>query len=110
MRYVKQQHANDRHAGEQDYRRNQTRQVFPYHQHFAAHGAEKIKVQTTIDDVPAEKVHEDPGTSKKYYRAQDQSAVIHCEDRAVVIEVLKLAVGWSKGCQQEQWSNRQQCQ
>jgi len=41
----------------------------------APHCGKEIVMETAVDDLSAKEVHEDPGTTEKDHRAQDQGVV-----------------------------------
>ena len=110
MRKINQQHADDRRGSEKDDRRDQTRKIFSYDQHFTTNRTQKVKVQTAIDYVPAKQIHEYPGTAKENYGTQNQPAVINGKDHVVLSEVLPLAPGRREGSKQDQRDYREQGQ
>ncbi len=67
-------------------------------------------MQTAIDNVAAEEVHEDPGATKEHYGAQNQSTVVNGKDHAVLREVLPLVSRRREGSEQGQGNDRQQRQ
>ena len=96
--------------GKKNDRSDQSGKILPDHQHFAPHRAQKVKVQTAVDDVAAKEVHEDPGAAKEDDCAQNQPAVVDREDHVVLREVVPLAAGRRERRQQHQRNDRQQRQ
>ena len=110
MREIDQQHADNGSGCEENDRCDQPRKIFSYHQHFTANRTQKVEMQTAIDNVAAEQVHEYPGTAKENYRAQNEPAVKYRKDHVVLSEVLPLAPRRREGGKQDQRDYRQQGQ
>src|SRR5512132_3843240 len=110
MRKIDQQHADHRRGSEKYDRRDQPRKIFPYYQHFTTNRTQKVEVQTAIDNVPAEQIHEYPGAAEENYRTQNEPAVINGKDHVVLGEVLPLAPGRREGSKQDQRDYREQGQ
>jgi hypothetical protein len=75
---------------------SKTRQILPYHQYLAPHRAQEVKVQTTIDDIAPEEIHENPRAPEEDDGAQHQSTVEDREDHAVSRDVLPFSPGGVK--------------
>src|SRR5258705_3134384 len=110
MRDINQQHADYGRGREKDDCCYQPRKVFSHHQHFAAHRAQKVEVQTSVNNVAAEEIHEYPGTAKENYCAQNESAIENGKDHVVLSEVLPLTPWWREGSKQDQRDYREQGQ
>ena len=67
-------------------------------------------MQTAVNDVAAEQVHKDPGTTKEDNRPQDQPAVVDREDHVVLIKIPPLVSRRSERGEQNQRHDRQQGQ
>src|SRR5258708_25875431 len=72
--------------------------LFPYttlfrshQQHLAANGREQIKVQTLVDQLAAEKIHEDADATEKDHQAQVVELKHAGEDERVLLQIAAAA-------------------
>src|SRR5918992_1198691 len=108
MREVEQQHRDHGRRGEENDRGHETGEILADYEHFPSHRAEKVVMQTAVDQFTAEQVHEDPRTTEKDDGAQDETVIEDGVDLAVVVEVLPVVAGRLEYCQYHQWEQRQE--
>src|SRR4029078_1483726 len=75
------------------------------------HRAQKVIMQTAVDELTPKQVHEDPCRSKEHERSQDHGVVNDRVGDAVLIKVSPLAPGRCNergGYKSKQWGQRQQ--
>src|SRR6185369_6291100 len=94
MRKIKQQHRHHGRRRKENDRSHQARNVLADDQHFSAHGAQKVIVQTAVDHLTAKQVHEDPGRTEEDERSQNQNVVNDRVDEAVIVEISPLVSRW----------------
>src|SRR5205814_7308877 len=108
VRKEDEQHTGDGHRHKQHDRSQQTRQVLARDQHFTPHRREKVVMQTAIDDLTAEKIHENPGTAEENDRAQNQRVVIDRKNSKQLIACTSERIDRLNQHQQSDWHQRQQ--
>ncbi len=76
---------------EQHQRCNQSRKIFPAHQHFAAQRREEIIMQASIDYFTAKQIHENPRATEEHNRPEDQALVQICKNN---VDFADVVVAW----------------
>src|SRR5687767_14994210 len=99
MRKVKQQHRDDGCAAKENDGSDQAREILSYYQDLAPHRTEKVKMQTAVNYLAAEEIHENPGAAEEHDCSENQATVKDGVDHLVPHEVLPFA---TRGCKYHQ--------